>query len=327
MKRDTKAARGFTLVELLVVIAIIGVLIALLLPAIQGARESSRRGSCLNNLAQLAKAHLGYESAKMGLPPMATRHSGAIWWDDHGWYSQIAPYLGYGAWASTINYSVSFSDPANAMARRGGETVGVHECPSDIGLQRNEWTSDMWARTLGNYVVNAGGTNYGQQATLDGRVFRGAPFTFVRNTPLSQITDGIAYTLLMSEIYVLPGTVEWGGAYSDVQTSIGGQTFTSYHRPNALAPDGIGYGRNGGLTVARADDRYRSAGLLPVPLDLGPPPEPTRITARSRHKGGVNASRCDGSVAFYSDSINDLVWRALASSRGGREEPQFQGGF
>jgi prepilin-type processing-associated H-X9-DG protein len=73
--------------------------------------------------------------------------------------------------------------------------------------------------------------------------------------------------------------------------------------------------------------RYRAAGLVPVPIDLGIFPEPTRITARSRHKGGVNASRCDGSVAFYSDSINDLVWRALASSRGGRDEPQIQGAF
>ncbi|MEX2316138.1 MAG: DUF1559 domain-containing protein [Pirellulales bacterium] len=325
MNRDTRTVRGFTLVELLVVIAIIGVLIALLLPAIQGARESARRGSCSNNLTQLAKAHLGFESTKKGLAPMALRGNGNQWWDDHGWYSMIAPHLGFEAWSSRIVFSVTFSDPVNADARRGGENIKLHECPTDIGLQRNEWDSNQWARTLSNYLVNAGSTNYGQDANVDGRVFRGAPFAIGRMTPLARISDGTSYTLMMSEAYVLPGTMQWGGAYSDTQTSLAGQTFTGYHPPNARAADGIGYGRNGGLGVVAADARYTAAGLVPVPIDLGNSPLPTRITARSRHKGVVNGSRCDGSVSFYSDTINDLVWRALISSQGANQEPQLPG--
>src|SRR6185436_20056378 len=101
-----------------------------------------------------------------------------------------APYMGYESWASRIDFSVSFSDPANADARRAGESIQVEACPTDIGPQRNEWISNMWARTLSSYVVNAGSTNYGQQPTLDGRTFRGAPFAIGRNTPLAQITDG-----------------------------------------------------------------------------------------------------------------------------------------
>ena len=87
------------------------------------------------------------------------------WYDDHGWYSQIGEFIEEKGMTKWINTAVSLSDPANKMVRK--YMNGLFACPSDKGLQRNEWDSDYWARIRGNYVVNAGNTNYGQ--TIFGR--------------------------------------------------------------------------------------------------------------------------------------------------------------
>jgi hypothetical protein len=272
-------------------------------------------------MRQLSLAILSYESANKAMPPMASRNTGGGWWDDHGWYSLTGPYLGEGAWSDSIDFTVSFSSGRNFVARQGGENLKVHACPSGIGLQRNEWSSAAWARTLGNYVVNAGNTNYGQ--TAQNGPFLGAPFTFVRKTPLANITDGTTNTLMMSETLVLPSTVPWGGTYSDNQTSLGGQVFTGINPPNASVPDGIGYGRNGNMGMQAANLRYAEGGLLPLPTQLDNNPMPTYIGARSKHSTGVNASRCDASVEFYSNQIDLFVWRAMTSAQGG--EPDLAG--
>ena len=172
--RFHRQSRGFTLVELLVVIAIIGVLVALLLPAVQAAREAARRSQCLNNLKQLGLAMLNYESAKGGLPPMALYWSEAeynaaydpdgpgSWYDDHGWYIPLMPYIEQSGVKAIVDVKKSFSDASNEAARRA--MIPMHACPSDIGLQKNEWEIATWARVRSNYVVNAGNTVYGQHS-------------------------------------------------------------------------------------------------------------------------------------------------------------------
>ncbi len=338
MQRQIGRKWGFTLVELLVVIAIIGILIALLLPAIQAARETARRNSCANNITQLGKAILQYETANKGMPAMAwawpgkrNGHPGARWDDDHGWYSLIAPYVGFDAFASLIDYTQHWCNPANNAARKQTDKLKLHECPSDIGLQRTEWNKPDYGRTFGNYVVNAGNRRYGG-AEVD-PLFRGAPFAGGEDQPVAKIIDGTSNTLMMSENWVIRVDTEnqdWQGTYSDHTVTRGGQMFTGMYTPNSRTnhDELAQFGIYGGIGAMRTQVRWREAGFTPdfwpVPTSSDDP-KLAIMTARSRHRGGVNASRCDGSVGFYSDAIKSSIWSALTSAAGGTTEVQLNG--
>jgi prepilin-type processing-associated H-X9-DG protein len=272
-------------------------------------------------------AMLAYANANGGLPPMAMSwdndHKNANqpgpggWWDGHGWYSFVGSYIGESDWASLLDLSVSMSHANNAAARRGGIRLKVHACPADIGLQRSEWTSPAWARTRSNYVVNAGNTNYGQ-VELKRIPFLGAPLRPVLNTPLASITDGLANTLLMSEVVVYPSTAGYSGPYSETQISLGGQVFTAFNPPNTNTPDVMGYGRPTTRVlfmqqgIPYPDYITLEAGQTGGDWNLWG----TYYAPRSKHDGGINASHCDGSVTFYADGIDLAVWRALSTAQG-----------
>jgi prepilin-type N-terminal cleavage/methylation domain-containing protein/prepilin-type processing-associated H-X9-DG protein len=345
MVSSRQRSKGFTLVELLVVIAIIGVLVALLLPAVQAAREAARRSQCLNNLRQLGVAVLNYESSKKGFLPMAVTWTEAdykaryepdgpgSWVDDYGWYLHLTPYIEQAGIAGLANLKKSFSDTANRAARTA--FIPIHACPSDLGLQRNEWSIPTWARVRSNYVVNAGNTVYGQHDLSSvGELFKGAPFKPRDVTPLAEITDGTANTLMMAEIKVLPeiDDTTWGGTLSDTQTAVGGQIFTGWLPPNSSAPDcfcargvvaaehyiknnipvpnpGANSGSACGISLGRLSAEQTDTGAFAGTKQQ-------YQVARSHHAGGVNAARCDGSVKFYSDGIDEFVWRALSSAAG-----------
>lgn len=359
MKEIKRPLGAFTLVELLVVIAIIGVLVALLLPAIQAAREAARRSQCVNNLHNLSLSILNYEAAKGGFPPFvdcwtdpefeakyASGHRMGRWYDSHTWYSLIAPYIEQSTYYSLIDFDYSYSHVTNEAARR--VFMDLHRCPSDIGLQRNEWNLVNWARIRTNYVVNAGNTVYGQYGVTESggvsEFFLGAPFQPSKVTKLSVVTDGAANTLMMSEIKVLPEIDQdiWGGPLSDTQLGLGGQTFTGWLPPNTpsgdyiarrivdrevYASNGIPYPINvggsidndsvGGTSWAGISFLAEPGGRAgALPADKQGASKRQMIAARSHHPGGVNASRCDGSVAFYSNDIDRNIWRALSSAAG-----------
>jgi hypothetical protein len=91
---------------------------------------------------------------------------GGNWYDNHGWYSFIGPYIDEVGWAKSIRTDVSFSSPTNEQARR--LKIPLFECPSDGGMVKNEWPSSSWARWRGNYAVNFGNTYYGQDKATSG---------------------------------------------------------------------------------------------------------------------------------------------------------------
>jgi hypothetical protein len=267
------------------------------------------------------------------------------WLDGHGWYTLIAPYIEETAWSDLIHaagqplgvdgFEISFSHQNHATARR--TLLPIHACPSDVGLQRNEWDSANWARVRTSYVVNAGNTVYGQFSVFvstnpEKWVFGGAPFRGGKKTKVSKITDGLSNT----EKNVLPELPSqtfpgyWGGPHSDTNTALGGQVFTGFYPPNSSAPDYIA--RTGEwLDVSRP---FFLENEIPIPVEantLPPAPRGTILppiaaeggiprqtfTARSHHPGGVNASRCDGSADFVSDNIDEIVWNARTSAAGG----------
>ncbi len=154
---------GFTLVELLVVITIIGILMALLLPAVQSAREAARRAQCANNLKQLALAVINYESQHTVYPPSVQFDPGddPAWTDRlrPNWIILILPFLEQEGLYHAFNLALPISDSANRYAR--GVELPILKCPTDGGYNRVKFAGtpgrsegDNWAR--GNYGANAG---------------------------------------------------------------------------------------------------------------------------------------------------------------------------
>lgn len=332
MKRNS----GFTLVELLVVIAIIGVLVGLLLPAVQSAREAARRMHCANNIKQISLSALSYERANKALPPGASSSKNEFrsppkttmadrWWEDHTWYSYLGAFLDQQSWYDLIEFEAYMSDKVNDPARR--VYCKTFACPSDLGQQRNEWSREYWCKLRSNYVANFGNTTYGQTTvgspnTGDVNIeanfnpnadtFRGAPFTFVKKQPIAVITDGTSNTLMFSETKVIPymDDVTWGGPISEVCVSTGGNSFTGWQTPNHQLGDKI----NRCPTAAIFQQVIRQNGI-PTPIKCSDY-DSQYFTPRSHHVGGVTISRCDGSLDFVSDNVELRVWRAMCSAQG-----------
>ena len=205
--------RGFTLVELLVVIAIIGLLVALLLPAIQAAREAARRTQCANNLKQMGVAIQNYELLLRGLPPgalVARRPDGSIWTSYLGPHARILPFLELNTVFSSMNIDTFYGDLANKEAV--GRVIDGFLCPSEV---RRE---PMAHATFGNI----GGVNYGF-CMGDWYVWNGvdqpevptrSAFGVNMSRRWAGFTDGLSNTLLMSEVKNYQVTIRDCGPFS-----------------------------------------------------------------------------------------------------------------
>jgi prepilin-type N-terminal cleavage/methylation domain-containing protein/prepilin-type processing-associated H-X9-DG protein len=335
---------AFTLVELLVVIAIIGVLVALLLPAVQAAREASRRSQCQNNLRQLALGALNYESAKKAFPSGRRKglkpgaQPGSTNPDDYykqwGHLSWILPHMEGGNAYSQIDYDQpTDSSPVKLIS------FSFLLCPTDPEDRMNH---DVCS--AGGKWLDAGRTNYhGNGGNLPGETPDGPPFPVLENNNgifvtnmaigIRQVTDGTSHTALYTERVKGDGNKDLIEPTSDWFRIAGsGQTADQiYTACNGLNPGGsIGNlqypcgGRNW-VHGDYATSRYthvmppntkscsQSAGTMTAePVN----DDGAATTASSLHNGGVNIVFADGSTHFVRDDIDRLVWSALGSRDG-----------
>ncbi len=326
--------RGFTLIELLVVIAIIGVLIALLLPAVQAAREAARRIQCTNNLKQLGLALHNYESSASVLPP-AYVQSGAgstVTWTN-GWsaHGRILPFLEQANVYNAANFTLRYSTPDNATV--SSTVVSGFLCPSEIHQQPRRTATGQYG--VNNYAWNRG--DWYVWGGFTGSANR-SPFDVNVSRRFADIQDGLSNTMLASEVKSYqPQLMSCGGlANINAMNNIPLTTDDPY----IVAPEynaGCSLGTNGhtewvdgavhetGFTTAWTPNKkiLRTGGDSSQELDIIGQREskggPTfaAVTSRSYHPGGVNILMGDGAVRFVKNAIDGKAWRGLGTMGGG----------
>jgi prepilin-type N-terminal cleavage/methylation domain-containing protein len=280
---------GFTLVELLVVIAIVGILTALLLPAVQAARESGRRTACKNNLRQIGLALHEYHDVHDRLPSgwqgFSNGQADVEGVSGFGWAAAILPYLEQTSLASRIDWRVSIMDSRHDSVRE--TPLGVFQCPSDLvvipfwDLDAEDGSGPLAKLPRANYIGVFGtvelesceGLPLGQRCVGDGILYHNSMITF------GQVTDGLSYTLFAGERSSKLGYSTWPGVVAGGEVAFARILGIADHTPNH--------------PTAHFDD-------------FG-----------SMHPQGTNFVLGDASVRSIPLTINIDVYRALATRCGG----------
>ena len=330
------AQRGFTLVELLVVIAIIGVLVALLLPAVQAAREAARRMNCQSNLKNMALAVINYENAREELPPSMTAEvagrNGVEFLPYNGpqfsWIVRVLPYMEQQSLYSQFNFGTNmtvFSQSTVVAPERAQPSVLL--CPSDSAQGQVYFDENLskdpsgTARSLarGNYVAYVGPEHLNSSRAFSGALIDGGQ-------ELRRITDGTSQTIMLTEVRTRAEPLDqrgvwalaWGGSsvisldlhsenrgpdsswYLTGKLDLPYIPGTSGNMPNRANPP------NNGLGAFNRDQLRTCPDSAGADLDRMPcfTNDTWGSAPRSLHPGGVNSAHVDGSVHWLRDEID-----------------------
>jgi len=291
--------RGFTLVELLVVIAIIGILVALLLPAVQAAREAARRSECSNNLKQIGLGAHNYHDTHKAFPPQvaAMRPMGNNT-SDWSWRVMLFPFIEQGPLYDTLNPSVITTMPGvntlyNGVAQLQ-RPLKNFVCPSDTSLPTNQWFAN-YAKS--NYVA-------------DEDIFDFVGTLIWPIHTIAEITDGTSNTFMIGERKLTkltpPKSFIAASLYGKPVVPGGGAAASIFHvhwPPNTPNP-------TTSATNSRTND-----------------PAQTALATSSNHPGGVQFAFCDGSVHFVSNTIacNPRCLNAALGGASGYDPTSFCG--
>jgi len=337
MPHATKDRNGFTLVELLVVIAIIGVLVALLLPAVQAAREAARRSQCQNNLKQLGLAFQMAHDATGYFPVGAASGEGSMW----SYY--ILPYIEAASVQARMkvgensggNFQWASSGPYTRAQIEGDKNYAniilcetpfpFFRCPTanlpehQYNLSTHSWV--VMARSPASYIGSATGLANSQNiadasgvkmGSLDGVLFS------LSKIGIKDVLDGTSNTMLIGEALHDSAAVEKRGATAE--SALG-----SYKDHWALGSDDLD--GTGGANAAR--DPSEALGSTAVPINYqnqfpmgegcaapgisGADCQLIQLAFGSAHPGGAQVLRCDGSAELVNDGIDAIVWRDMAT--------------
>lgn len=335
---------GFTLIEVLVVIAIIGILIALLLPAVQAAREAARRNQCTNHLKQLGLAIHHYHDARNTFPSgklrdyRATVPDAAPYarWSIH---SQLLPFIEQvnlynsidfrfppsirGMGGRMIDFMPPYDSPSPANRAACPTLVPTFLCPSDPASVPTDWPGQN------NYYGNQGSTflcdiSDKQPSTIAPNEKPNGPFYYLSNVRFADVTDGTSNTVFFSE-------KRRGNGSPDPRTDMFIMPNQSTLEDTYNACTGINPTTAMPLTSWQGNDwvmgemccttynhvstpNTTTCGGMPFPGNMSN--MAMQVPPSSAHPGGVNCMMGDGSVRFVPDTIELWVWRALGTMNG-----------
>jgi prepilin-type N-terminal cleavage/methylation domain-containing protein/prepilin-type processing-associated H-X9-DG protein len=310
--------RGFTLIELLVVIAIIGVLIALLLPAVQSAREAARRAQCTNNMKQIGLALHNYESANgvfpWGVLRNSTRDNCATFWR-FTWAAAILSQMEGDTVFNTINWTGPTNSVRNVTAYNF--RIASYVCPSDqVNMQT---PSNFPGYSQGSYSGMAGYIEVWRYSYLPGynddicrRLDANGIFGLNRNRRISDVRDGTSNTIFVGETSRFANEPQsifnfWNSGFwvSDSLSAVSSRSMgIAYCVPKINAPASLGD------VIPIIDPDPFTWWQKPESLNYG------QFGFRSQHPGGANFLFGDGSVRFVKQTIDMGTYRAISTYLG-----------